>query len=329
MNRQNLCAGLLFFAAAVAVCAPAEKKNPPLRLFPRLAKGQLLRYQISYHRVSKGRTTSMVQNPASDVSSEVSVSLAIRIEVLEAPSPEPGRADARPAFKLRATYERATGTQRSDDPTVDDRAAEREIARLEGKSFECAIGGDGAAACSAAGDTVPGAADGMQRWLTEAFAAASLPQKGILPGESWSDEQAAGAEIPLAGLRWTRKFRFVGENPCREVRAAAKDGATMQSPGGEVCAEIRVESQLLHRGNKKNATPDAFREKGLRTSGTARGQNESVIRISLATGLTISAGDTAWQAVDFTVSQAKGEGKIRTASEIKSESGLTLVRDAP
>lgn len=330
MKRLTLSSGLLFFAAALAFCAPPENRKPPLRLFPRLTKGQVLRYEISYHRVSKGSTTSMVQNPASGVNTELSVSLAIRLEVLEAPSPEAARSAARPAFKLLSTYERATGTHGSDDPSVDDRAAEKEITRLEGKSFECAVGADGAAACTAAGDSVPGAADGMQHWLTQVFAAATLPQMGISPGETWGDEKDAGSEIPLAGLRWVRKFRFVGESPCRQVPAAAKDSNTTQSPGGDLCAEIRVESRLLQRSNKDYATPQAFRDRGLRTAGSARGRNESVFRISLTTGLTVSAGDSAWQAADFTVSSSKDEEKkIHTTTEIKTESGLTIVRDAP
>jgi hypothetical protein len=327
MKRLSVVVLLLLLVALGG--APAAQKEPPLRLFPRLSQGQVLRYRISYHRASSSSTASMVRNPVSEVNSELSVSLGMRLEVIEVVPPEAGRADGQPVIRLRATYERAEATQRSDDPTADDRAAEKEIAQLEGKSFECAVRTNGVEACAAPGESVPGAAEGMQRWLTEVLAAASLPRKGISPGENWGDEQDAGAEIPLAGLRWVRKFTYFGEKPCGELPAEAGRNGAKDSPGGESCAEIRVRSLLLRKGGRKDATPEAFREKGLRTAGTASGANESVILISLASGLTVRAADTGWQTADFTVSATKGAAKIRMASQIKTDSALSQVRDVP
>jgi hypothetical protein len=329
MKCLCLAVSSFLLIAAMGVSAPGGEKIAAVVLFPRLSKGQVLRYQISYHRVSTASRTSMVQDPASAVNSELSLGLGIRLEVVEIAEPEASSAAVRPVIRLRATYERAAAMQRTDDPVADDSAAEKRFAQLEGKSFDCTLDGNGVQECKGTGEDVSGAAEGMRGWLAQVFAAASLPQKGIAPGESWGDEQEAGEEIPLAGLRWVRQFTFLKEEPCRNAEPAAAGGEAQAPADGELCAEIRVRSLLVRRDNAKDATPESFRVKGLRTAGSARGANESIIRISMTSGLTVSAGDTGWLTADFTVSTADRERKIHTTSEVKTDSSLSLVRDLP
>ncbi|HYA96601.1 MAG TPA: hypothetical protein VEH49_00790 [Methylomirabilota bacterium] len=313
--------------ALVAAGAAAQKKQAALYLLPRVAPGQVLRYDVTYHRLSQVTTTSMVQNPASTVTTDIVISLAVRVQIAEV-TPPAFVADATPrpsAIHVYAAYLRAQAAQRSDDPVVDDRAAEKAIARLEGKSFDCRIGSDGAAACSPGSDSDAVAAEGMRRWLAEIFFAARLPQKGISPGQTWETEEDAGAELPLAGLRLVRKYLFAGEKPCREP-AAAGPGATAPA---EACAEIRVNSRLVQKGSKKDATPEAFRLRGLRTSGSARGGNESVLLISLAAGLAVSSGGSDRQSADYTISSSKAHTAIHTVAEVKTDSDLRQAPDAP
>jgi hypothetical protein len=314
---------------AAAALAAIEKKKPGVVLFPRLSKGQVLRYQATVHTTSKNGTTSMVQDSASSASTEFSLSLGIRLEVLEVEAGN-GVANTDSVARLRATYERVAATQRSDDPASDDAAAEKRAAQLEGKSFECTMQRGEVRECSGNEEAFPGAAEELRNWLVQIFAAAYLPQKGIVPGESWGDEQEVEGEIPLAGLRWVRQITYVRDEPCQNGTAAARGGHSA-SPleSGEMCAVIRTRSLLTRKENRKDATPGAFREKGLRTSGSARGVNESLLRISLANGLTVSGAQTGWQTSDFTVSTADGERKIRTTRDFKRDSGLTQVRDAP
>ncbi|HEV1995168.1 MAG TPA: hypothetical protein VGR03_12635 [Candidatus Acidoferrum sp.] len=330
MKRLCLAVSCFLMIATMGVSARGDEKRTAVVLFPRLSKGQVLRYQISYHRMSRTSTTSMVQDPVSAVNSELSLGLGIRIEVVEITEPGAASADARPAIRLRAAYERAVAMQRTDDPVAEDSAAEKRFAQLEGKSFDCTLDGNGVQECKGTGgDLLPGAAEGMRGWLAQVFAATSLPQKGIAPGESWGDEQEAGEEIPLAGLHWVRQFTFVREEPCLEVPIVLNGEEQRVPLGEEVCAEIRVRNLLVRRGHAKDATPESFRVKGLRTAGSARGANESMIRISMTSGLTVTAGDTGWLTADFTVSTADRERKIRTASELKTDSNLTRVRDLP
>ncbi len=320
---KRVC-GFALLAAATAGAAQgtsAGQHKTPVVFYPRLTKGRVLRYQFTLHMTAKRSTASVIVDPIPAVSSEVSLSIAMRLEVLDAQS-GPGGAETRPVARLRATYERAAATQRSDDPASDDSAAAKRLAKLEGKTFECMLSASGAGACTGDEADAPGATENLRGLLKQIFAAASLPQKGIVPGETWGDEEDAGGEIPLAGLRWVRQFRYVSDEPCEAGTATAG-----VSRPAETCAVIRTRSLLVRKDERKDPTPDAFREKGLRAAGTARGANESLARISLASGLVVSTVESGWQATDVTVSTADGERKIRTTTDVKTDSGLTLVRD--
>lgn len=335
MKRRRaglLCAAAWLAAAAAAPVRPAasQKKRAAVVLSPRLVKGQSLRYEIAFHSTSKSSTESVIQDPGASAGEELSFRIRLRLEVLEVQAQAGGSgaasvAGARPAVRLRVTYEQVAAKQGSDDPagmTGNTQEAAQRLAALEGKSFECALDPGGASECSGGVADVPGAAEGLQGWLTQIFGARGIPEKGIAPGERWGDEQEAGGAIPLAGLRWVRQFTYMGNEPCQAGAAAA------DAPG-EACAVVRARSLLIRKGGRKNATPGAFREKGLRTAGTARGANESLTRFSLANGMVVSAAEAGWQTTDVTVSTADGERKIRTTTDLKTNTTLTLLRNLP
>ena len=316
MKRACLLAllGMLLAGSGAA----AEKKQRGVVLVPRLAKGQVLRYQLAFHSTSKSRTESVIVDPEPAADAELALGIGLQVEVLDV-QPGAGGSTAPPAVRLRVTYERVAVTRGTEDAAGSpgsEKNGARGLAALEGKAFECTLDGSGAAECSGGEAAVPGAAAGLRGWVAQVFGGRGLPQKKIAPGERWGDEQEVGGAIPLAGLRWVRQFAYVGNEPC-------------QLAAGETCAVIRARSLLIRKGGGKDATPEAFREKGLRTAGTASGANESLTRISLASGLVVSASESGWQNSDFTVSTADGGRKIHTTTELKTDSELTLVRDAP
>ncbi|MBZ5702720.1 MAG: hypothetical protein LAN84_12840 [Acidobacteriia bacterium] len=326
MKRACLLALLgMLLAGSGAV---AEKKKAGVVLAPRLAPGQVLRYQLAFHSTSKSRTESVIVDPEPAADAELSLGIGLRVEVLDV-QPAAGGSAARPALRLRVTYERVAATQRPDDAATSPGGANdgpRGAAALEGQAFDCTLDGSGAAECSGAEKPVPGAAEELRGWLAQIFGGRGIPQKGIAPGERWGDEREVGGAIPLAGLRWVRQFTYVDNEPCQLAAAGAAGKA---SAAAETCAVIRARSLLIRKGGRKDVTPEAFREKGLRTAGTASGVSESLTRISLASGLLLSASESGWQSSDVTVSTADGARKIHTTTELKTDSGLTLVRDAP
>ncbi|MBZ5540132.1 MAG: hypothetical protein LAN61_06380 [Acidobacteriia bacterium] len=324
---KRVCQLALLGMLLAGSAAAAEKKQGRVVLAPRLAKGQMLRYQLAFHSTSKSRTESVIVDPEPAADAELALGIGLRVDVLDV-QPAAGGSNARPVVRLRVTYERVAVTRGTENAAGSPRSAKngaRGAAALEGKAFECVLDGSGAADCSGHEQAAPGAAEELHGWVAQVFGGRGIPQKGIAPGERWGDEQEVGGAIPLAGLRWVRQFTYVGNEPCLLAAGAAGKG----SAAAETCAVIRARSLLIRKGGGKDATPEAFREKGLRTAGTARGANESLTRISLASGLVESASESGWQSSDVTVSTADGGRKIHTTTELKTDSGLTLVRDAP
>jgi hypothetical protein len=315
---------LALLGMLLAGSGAAEKKGG-VALVPRLVKGQVLRYQLAFHSTSKSRTESVIVDPEPTADAELSLGIGLRVDVLDV-QPGAGGSNARPAVRLRVIYERVAvtrGTTEDAGSPGSDKEGARGVAALEGKAFECALDGSGAAECSGGETAVPGAAAGLRGWVAQVFGGRGIPQKGIAPGERWGDEQEVGGAIPLAGLRWVQQYTYVGNEPCQLAAGAAGKGS---AAAGETCAVIRARSLLIRKGGGKDATPEAFREKGLRTAGTASGASESLTRISLASGLVVSASESGWQSSDVTVSTADGGRKIHTTTELKTDSELTLVR---
>ncbi|MBZ5529062.1 MAG: hypothetical protein LAN71_14335 [Acidobacteriia bacterium] len=315
--RRQLCrrasAALLVIPAAVLLFAQvaAAGEKPVLVPSAQLLQGQVLRYALTLHTTVKSSRETMIQDAASALGAELSFTAVLRLEVLAVSQPPS-------VLRLRVTYERVSAAQRTVAPDesagTDDEIARRLVA-LQGKSFECSLNENGAGECLGGTGALPGAAEGLRGWLGNLFGPRGIPRRKIKPGARWQDEREAGAEIPLRDLRWLRRFAFAGEEPC-----LAAAGALPQT-----CALIRMSSVMARKGNSRDATPDAFRAKGLRTSGTASGANESFLRISLASGLVVSLSESATQSSDVTVAAVSGDRSIRTRSDLKSDTSLTLL----
>ncbi len=326
MKRFRLLAMALVVILAMVSAFSADKKKYSRVVFAsRLTKGQVVRFQSEFHSTTKTSTTSVIVSPVTATNAELSVSVTLRIEVLDV-QPSSGGADARMIARLRTTYEHVTATSRSDDPARDDAEIPRAIAALEGKSFECTMSGAGGVRdCTGIAALAPGASnspDALGDLFAQVFAADTLPEKGIAPGEKWGAEQAIGAAIPLEGLRWVRESRYLRDEPC-----FAEDRAAHAQIPVEICAVIQTRSLLTREGARKDPTPEALREKNLRTEGFARGASEVLLRISQRTGLTVGATQSGWQSSDVAIMTADGARKVRSTADLKTESNLTIVRD--
>lgn len=309
-------ASLLLVPAAAGFFTPfaPAAENPVLIPSPKLLPGQVLRYALNLHTSARRSRETVIQDSASSSGAELTFSAVLRLEVLSV--------DHSPAVvRLRVTYERATATQRAlapGDSAGSDDGLARRLAALQGRSFECLLGTGGQGECAEDSGVMPGAADGLRGWLARLFGPRGIPRRTLRPGARWQDSHEAGAEIPLRDLRWLRRFTFSGSESCL---------VSAGSPPGR-CALIRMTSSLQRKGKAKDATPEAFRARGLRTSGSAGGSGESELRVSLSTGLVVSLSESAAQSSDVTVMAVSGEGRVHTRDEVKSESSLTLLPDS-
>ena len=95
----------------------------------------------------------------------------------------------------------------------------------------------------------------------------------------------------------------------------------------EICAVILTKAILKQKSSPKNATPEDFMLHQLRTIGTARGTNETIIYISLKTGLVVRATEEAAQLLDATIAKSDGSNQVRYNIDAKSHAEILLLSD--
>jgi len=308
---------VLFLCGLLPPClasaqAPATSPAAPqrVRLAPQFVPGQTFRYQLEYRTTTESRRTGLVADPQAPSQLEITWSAQVRLEILPAEPPAPG------AVRLRATYERSAATARSDifDPAGD--ALARQFIRMEGLSLECTRTADGKAGNFHGLETLgdPKAVAAAQDLLTQISSGVGGLAREVTPGESWSFEQPA-AGSPLLGLVWRTESTYLRNEPCRPALPL----------DAEPCAVILTKLEMSQPRTVRDPTPDDYRARGLRTSGTWNGTGESLSYISLRTGWVVSSTQSGSEEMDVTVSSAVAETSVRYAGRVRSQSQLSLL----
>jgi len=318
-GRASLSAALILLTAVSARPQTSAPGGNRLRLAPRLSPGQTLRYELDFRSRSNGFAVSNVQNPQAAREVTLSLGVRVRVEVLGAAGTGPGPApkqDTDKGLRLRTTYEKIASDVRSDtpDPVVEEMG--KHMAQLEGKSFEFTLDKSGHVRnLSGLEDFLPEQVRAAQDWLEGISPAEAWPEGGAAPGEKWAFEQ--DARLPLVGVKWVRESTYLRNEPCRQEPGRAASG--------ETCAVILTRGLLTRKGGTKDATPLEYRQKGLHTSGSVEGTNETLTYVSLTTGLVVSVTQTGTQKLVLTVGLADGSNAVSYDAEVKTESQLSLI----
>ena len=337
--KLTLALNLVFFGpmATTAWCQAAEGRLPP----PRYYSGQTLHYQIDFRTQTSSHTAGFVSNPQGASQISLSANLLLRLEVLftlPATTPDSVNASVNADLnkfrraRMRATYEKSDVVVHGDsyDPAV--ATLEKQYRQLEGHAVEFTLEGDGRIDdVSGLGEISddPHAAAAIRGWLTQLAAAADFPSEGIALGHTWSQEKQM-TESPLAGTVLRGTSTYVRDEACRESTAADSAPAIVSAPAApEQCAVIVTRSEMKQEGTSKNGqTPDAFRLRGLRSSGTWTSVAESLAYLSLRTGLTVSITQTGADEMNMTITSTNGGEPIRYIARTRSETHVTLLPEA-
>ncbi|MFZ0739119.1 MAG: hypothetical protein WCA98_13625 [Candidatus Acidiferrales bacterium] len=333
LNRRQFAAlgglsALFLFCAALAAW-PADTEH--VRLEPHFSPGQVLRYQIDMHNVTKGRTTSPVEDPEAASQLAQTTTVIVRLDVLRADASAPG--DSR-KIGIRATYERSNVTNESDAYDEQAEALAEQYRKLEGQSLEFTIDADGRVSNLTGLDKVmqdPSAIASVRSWMSNLSRGAGFPKKGIAIGEKWHyEEPLPGA--PLRGTVWRTESTYVRNEPCRAAEGAAAESTPASragAPNSEMCAIILTQFKILQSNPKGDLTPPDYIQNGLRTSGSWIGSGDSLNSISLRTGLIVSVTQTSDQQMNFTISSNSSPSKLNYTGEVKSQSQITLLPETP
>jgi hypothetical protein len=79
-----------------------------------------------------------------------------------------------------------------------------------------------------------------------------------------------------------------------------------------------TDAKLKQKSSPEDTTPEDYRQQGLNTFGTAKGTNETIIYISLGTGLVQRATEDSQQYMDVTVAKADGSNQVRYEITVSS-----------
>ena len=312
--RRYLAA--LLCCAVLGILLPARSpaaNSDRVNLFPKLSAGQTLFYRVTYHSDKNTKTQSSLVVAQVPPPVKVDVRALLRLQILGVE-----------VHGQRAVIHART---RFESIEADGQAATQDAGK---NAVELTIFPDGRIDQVTGLDMLPlDQQQAWQQWASRFAAAGVFPQSGIRVAQKWRTEEAEKAPSPLARLTWTRESTYVRDEPCRPLRMNAASDFVESDQPPESCAVILTTATLKQQSSPSDATPEDYRVRQLRTSGTARGNNRTITYISLKTGLVVRASDDADQAMSVTVAKADASNRVHYDVIAKSNAAVLLVENAP
>lgn len=302
----------------------AASRDDRVALAPKLQLGQVLRYSIDYETETHGNTESVIIDPQALRGTRVKVRGLLRVEAVEV-KPEGSRA----AIKFRTSFEQLDSTTDLLGPVPKDAPQQGRKMAAEGKLIEFTLGADGKIRDVSGLDALyPEQQQAWQDWLEQFATVATLPAERVKRGQKWQTKPTEGTPAILTALVWLRKTEYVRDEPCRAVNLVL-GGKAQPDQISEICAVFLAREMLEQKSSPKDATPEDFRLRDLRTSGTARGSSETITYVSLGTGIVVRSTSTGQQNLDVTVAKADRSNQVRHKADTKSRSTIQLVAETP
>ena len=298
--------------------------SPRVSLAPRFVPGQTFRYQMEFETTTNTSRSGLTVDPEGPTSLVVDWNAAVRMEVLAAGDDTPG------GIRLRTTYEKSAATINSD--TFDPAAAEtsEQYRSLEGKVVEFTIDAAGNVKYVAGiEDLVDSqkAAQSAREWIAQIGASGGAPPGGVVVGQKWTSDQPADS-LPIAGLVWHTDSEYLRNEPCHP---ANPDVPEAPAPGEKFsaapdCAVVLANLSLIRSKTAHDLTPAELRKNGVTSAGKWSGSAQSLLYVSLDTGMVVSSTQTSTESMDVTLTSNR-DTSLRYAGTISSRSHVTLLAE--
>ena len=335
-----LCVVLLAISLEARAQNGAPKKSSPRReqkrgassprvsLTPRFVPGQTFRYEMEFETTTETSRSGLAADPQGPSSLVVNWSATVRIEVLPTDAGTPG------GIRLRTTYEKSAAIIRSDtfDSAADDTA--EQYRKLEGKVVELTIDAAGKVKNVAGLEGIldsEKATQSAREWIAQLSASAGAPPEGVTVGQTWSSELPANS-LPIAGMVWHTDSQYLRSESCHPtnpdipISPGAADSAANPQPVPD-CAVILAKLNLARsKTAAHDPTPPDLRRDGVRSAGKWSGSAQSLLYVSLASGLVISVTQTGTEAMDVTLTSSRNTA-MHYAGTITTRSQVALVVD--
>jgi hypothetical protein len=322
--RMRLAQLFGFFLFLTVFSREAGSRTDRVQLFPKLQAGQIIHYQISYRSSRQTQTQSSIKMAETPGDAILEARVQLRMEVLGVEFQGP-----------RATIHARTWFQSLDSDANAKIPATRPLALAQhqdpnGIALEFTIFPDGRMDQAKGLDALPPEQQqAWEQWASRFAASAVFPQNGIKVAQKWKSEGTEKSPSPIARLTWIRESTYVHDEPCRPVRLTPQGDLQESDQPPDTCALILTTATLKQESPPKDTTPEDFRIRQLRTSGTARGNNKTITYISLKTGLVVRASDEADQSMAVTIAKADGTNRVHYDVHAKSSAEVLLVAEPP
>ena len=166
-----------------------------------------------------------------------------------------------------------------------------------------------------------------REWAARFSSAYSFESQARKHGEKWSTEEPENSPSPIAGLLWQQKSHYAKDESCAPQKFA-RSGSFERSSAQEPCAVVLSTASLLQKSSAQDSTPRDYGLKGLKTRGTAKGNNDTTLYISRKTGQLVRSVQDANQQMDVTIALADGRS-VHYAINASAHSTVELVIDLP
>jgi len=298
-----LVAALFLAGSAIFLLSAAAKSEDRYLLFPKLQNGDALNYE-SHARLNRYvKTKSNVKTMFEPKPLQADFSMNLRFSVDDYHA-----LDHRPILAAETQILPASPGENSDS-NVSPAAKPRKVI--------FAIGGNGSLTqADGLDDLDAGQRMAWEFWIAQFAFAWTLPPSGARPGEKWKSEEVEQTPTPIAKLVWERETTYVQDEPCPTLP-------------GEQCAVFLVNATLRQKSNPEDATPEDFKLHQLKTSGTARGSNQTVVYISRKTGLLVRATEDLQQSLDVTIAKVDKTNQVQYLVDVTSHLETRYVPPGP
>jgi hypothetical protein len=317
---------------------PAKKSSPKqeqkggavthrVSLTPRFVPGETFRYEMEFETTTDTTRSGLATDPQGPSSLVVDWNATVRMEVLAADAATPG------GIRLRTTYKKSAASVRSDsfDPAASE--TEEQYRKLEGKVVEFTLDAGGKVRSVAGLEGIADsekASQAAREWIAQLSASAGAPPGGVSVGQKWSSEQLADS-LPLAGLVWHTDSEYLRNERCHPANAdvpsaqgAPDSAANLQ--GASDCAVILANLTLVHSKGVRDTTPAELRRNGVQSEGKWIGSAQSLLYVSLASGMVVSVTQTGMEEMDVKLTSNRNTS-MHYAGTISSRSQVALVAD--
>ncbi|HYA62198.1 MAG TPA: hypothetical protein VED66_03295, partial [Candidatus Sulfotelmatobacter sp.] len=241
----------LFVATAIFLLgAVAAERTEKVVLFPRLQNGETLHYEsrarLDRHVQTKSNVATMLR--PGELRRDLSTGLRLSVQ------------------EFRLVDNRPMLAAETELHPVEEGAAENAANKFPKVNFT--ISGDGGVTrADGLDDLDPEQRLTWQFWVAQFAFGWTLPAAGVKLGEKWKSEEVEKTPTPIANLVWERETTYVQNDKCPILSS-------------QQCAVFLISSTLKQKSNPKDTTPEDYQLHALKTSGTARGTNETLAYIS-------------------------------------------------